>query len=119
MFEVHTFTQICSINALLHKNPLMSIQPDYNLLRNCTRKMDVLFFKAGTVYGKIEYLVHSSKFDTTGTTLALIYFFYKYYLCISGYMFLKCLKLVKTHIALCLAITRDSKWYSKKIKSLK
>jgi len=77
--------------------------------------MDVLFFKAG----KIEYLVHNSKFDTMDTTLALIYFFYQYYLCISSYMFLKCLKLVKTHIVVYHAITRDSKWYSNEIKSLK
>jgi len=118
MFEVHTVTQICSIYALLHKKPLLSIQPDYNLLRNCTRKMDVLFFKAGTAYGKIEYLLHNSKFDTKGTTLALIYFFYQYYLCISSYTFLECLKLFKTHIDVCHAITRNSKWYSKKIKSL-
>jgi len=115
MFEVHTVTQICSIYALLHKKPLLSIKADYNLLRNCTRKMDVLFFKAGTVYGKIQYLVHNSKFDTMGTTLALIYFIYQYYLYISSYMFLKCLKLVKTHVDVCHAITRDSKWYSNKI----
>jgi len=110
MFEVHTVTQIYAIYALLHKKPLLSIQPDYNLLRNCTRKMDVLFFKAGTVSGKIEYLVHNSKFETIGTTLALIYFCYQFYLCIPSYMFLKCLKLVKTHIAVCHAISRDSKW---------
>jgi len=70
-----------------------STQLDYNLLRNCTRKMDILFFKAGMFHGKIEYLVHNSKFDTMGTTLALIYFFYQYYLCISSHMFLKCLTL--------------------------
>jgi hypothetical protein len=62
--------------------------------------MDVLFFKAGTVYGKLEYLVHDSKFDTMGTTLALIYFFYQYYLYILSNMLLKCLKVVNSHYCL-------------------
>jgi len=77
--------------------------------------MDVLFFKAD----KIEYLVHNSKFDTMGTTLVLIYFFYQYNLCISSYMILMCLKLVKTHVVVYHAITRVFKWYSNEIKSLK